>query len=189
MARSPKLKLFRTAIGFHDAYVAAPSRAAALRAWGSDKDLFARGAAEEVQPSEMPDAMAEPGTVLRRLRGTAAEQVAALPSDRPKRPRKPAEPVPAPRPTKRPGKPPPDRPRPPRPSRADLEAAEQALRSAREAHAREQAALRAEEQALARRRRALVEDQEAEEARLETQRSDADRRYRELLEAWHRKVD
>ena len=35
-----KLKVFRTAIGFHDAYVASPSRAAALRAWGADTDLF-----------------------------------------------------------------------------------------------------------------------------------------------------
>ena len=38
-----KLKVFRTPIGFHDAYVAAPSRAAALRAWGADTDLFSTG--------------------------------------------------------------------------------------------------------------------------------------------------
>ncbi len=34
MAR--KLKVFRTPAGFHDAYVAAPSRKAALAAWGAD---------------------------------------------------------------------------------------------------------------------------------------------------------
>eukprot|EP01035_Chromulina_nebulosa_P046785 gene46785-63390_t len=43
-----QLKVFRTPIGFHDAYVAAPSRKAALQAWGSDADLFARGMAEIV---------------------------------------------------------------------------------------------------------------------------------------------
>ena len=44
-SRKRRLKVFRTAIGFHDAYVAAPSRKAALEAWGTDKDLFARGVA------------------------------------------------------------------------------------------------------------------------------------------------
>ena len=43
-----KLKVFRTPTGFHDAYVAAPSRKAALAAWGAEADLFARGTAEEV---------------------------------------------------------------------------------------------------------------------------------------------
>ena len=42
-----KLKVFRTPIGFHDAYVAAPSQKAALQAWGTDTDLFARGVALE----------------------------------------------------------------------------------------------------------------------------------------------
>ena len=75
----PKLKVFRTPIGFHDAYVAAPSRAAALRAWGSDKDLFARGIAEEVtDPALTAEPLAQPGTVFKRSRGTADEQVAAL---------------------------------------------------------------------------------------------------------------
>jgi hypothetical protein len=46
MARASKLKVYRTAAGFHDAYVAAPSQKAALAAWGSDHDLFARGGAE-----------------------------------------------------------------------------------------------------------------------------------------------
>ena len=35
MARTGRLKVFRTSIGFHDAYVAAPSRKAALEAWGA----------------------------------------------------------------------------------------------------------------------------------------------------------
>ena len=46
MARA--LKVYRTPIGFHDAYVAAPSQKAALAAWGADANLFARGSAEQV---------------------------------------------------------------------------------------------------------------------------------------------
>ena len=34
MARKQKLNVYRTPIGFHDAYVAAPSQHAALLAWG-----------------------------------------------------------------------------------------------------------------------------------------------------------
>ncbi|MCP2775198.1 hypothetical protein, partial [Salmonella enterica] len=57
MPRAAKLKVYRTPIGFHDAYVAAPSQKAALQAWGSDADLFARGVAEQVAD---PALMEEP---------------------------------------------------------------------------------------------------------------------------------
>lgn len=64
------LKVFRTVTGFHDAYVAVPCRAAALRAWGAAKDLFARGVAEEVtEPALAAEALARPGVVIRRPRG------------------------------------------------------------------------------------------------------------------------
>ena len=53
MARTPRLKVYRMPIGFHDAYVAAPSRKAALAAWGSDADLFARGVAEQVDDPDL----------------------------------------------------------------------------------------------------------------------------------------
>jgi hypothetical protein len=46
VARTQKLKVYRTPIGFHDAYVAAPSKKAALEASGSDANLFVRGIAE-----------------------------------------------------------------------------------------------------------------------------------------------
>ena len=83
MARSSKLKVYRTPIGFHDAYVAAPSQKAALEAWGSDHDLFARGAAELVTDAALTAApLASPGTVVKRSRGTTAEQIAALPKDK-----------------------------------------------------------------------------------------------------------
>ncbi|KRB80910.1 hypothetical protein ASE00_18040 [Sphingomonas sp. Root710] len=125
MARA--LKVFRTSTGFHDAYVAAPSRAAALRAWGSDQDLFARGAAEQIDdPRLMAEPLAHPGVVIRTSRGSLEDQLAALPEDRP-RP-KPAASIaeapsaaPSPRPGTRPKKP------RPRPSRARLDRAEAAI--------------------------------------------------------------
>lgn len=80
MAKQRALKVYRTAIGFHDAYVAAPSQKAALEAWGSDKDLFGRGAAELVTDKKLAEAaLAQPGVVIRRPRGTTAEYLAALP--------------------------------------------------------------------------------------------------------------
>ena len=64
MARA--LKVYRTPIGFHDAYVAAPSRKAALEAWGSDHDLFATGAAELVTDPELTrEPLEKPGSVIR----------------------------------------------------------------------------------------------------------------------------
>ena len=77
--RKQKLKVFRTPIGFHDAYVAAPSQKAALEAWGADANLFARGEAEEVTEPKLAKAPLEhPGKVVKVLRGTKAEHLAAL---------------------------------------------------------------------------------------------------------------
>ena len=77
MAR--KLKVFRTPIGFHDAYVAAASRKAALAAWGADADLFARGTAEEVTDARlMAEPLKRPGEVIRVSRGDLAAQLNAL---------------------------------------------------------------------------------------------------------------
>ena len=79
MGSRKKLKVFRTPIGFHDAYVAAPSQKAALQAWGTDSDLFARGLAEQVaEPELMEEPLESPGKVIKRLRGTKEEQIAAL---------------------------------------------------------------------------------------------------------------
>lgn len=94
MTRRQKLKVFRTPAGFHDAYVAASSQKAALEAWGSDADLFARGIAEVVTDEELSrEPLENPGKVIKRLRGTAAEQLASLPPDRTRqrRPRSGAE--------------------------------------------------------------------------------------------------
>ena len=66
-----KLKVFRTSIGFDDAYVAAQSRKAALVAWGADTDLFAHGSAELVDdPRLTEEPLSRPGEVVRVRRGT-----------------------------------------------------------------------------------------------------------------------
>lgn len=79
MLMARKLKLFRTSAGFHDAYVAASSRKAALAAWGAHSDLFARGVAEEVDDAEtLLEAAKEPGKVLKRARGTPEEHLATV---------------------------------------------------------------------------------------------------------------
>src|SRR4051794_12137810 len=78
LAMARALKVYRTPIGFHDAYVAASSQAAALKAWGTDRNLFARGAAEIVTDPALTEApLADPGKVIKRLRGSADEQMAA----------------------------------------------------------------------------------------------------------------
>lgn len=67
----PKLKTFITEQGFFELAVAAPSRAAALRAWGMKHDLFAQHLAQESKErSVIAATMAQPGRVLRRPLGT-----------------------------------------------------------------------------------------------------------------------
>ncbi|MBW6527113.1 hypothetical protein KZ813_09710 [Sphingomonas sp. RHCKR7] len=187
MAR--KLKVFRTPAGFHDAYVAAPSRRAALVAWGADADLFARGVAEEVTDAAlMEEPLAHPGEVVRRSRGSAAEQLAALPPDRPKRARAAAaaEEEGPPRRGRAARAKAATKPPAPRPSRADLEAAEAALEQ-------EDARRRAEEKALAERQAALDRERreagrrhERERARLDAARERAAGAYAAAVEAWRR---
>lgn len=164
-----KLKVYRTAIGFHDAYVAAPSQKAALKAWGSAHDLFARGVAEQVDDPALAAApLAQPGAVIKRLRGSAAEQVAALPPD----------PAPAKAVLKAAGK----RPTPP-PDRAALDAAEAAIADMRARHAAEAAEIAAAEVALAARRRTLGDAHRREARKLEAARARAAARYARAREA------
>lgn len=117
------LKVFRTAIGFHDAYVAATSRKAALEAWGSATDLFAVGLAEQVTDEALiREPLAYPGTVIKRVRGTPAEHLEAakpLPPTKRRVVEDVVERRTSPRPAARKPK--------PRPSRAEIEAAEAAM--------------------------------------------------------------
>ena len=167
-----KLKVFRTPIGFHDAYVAAPSKKAATEAWGTDKNLFARGEAEEVtDPALTAEPLASPGTVIKRLRGTADEQIAALAPDVPE---------------KRPKAPKADKPKKPkpRPSRAALDAAEQALSEAEKRHREELRAIAEREAALERERKALQARYESERSKLERKLDAAREKYSEAISRW-----
>lgn len=156
MPKGRKLKVYRTPIGFHDAYVAAPSQQAALKAWGSDANLFARGIAQEVtDPALMIEPLAAPGQVIRRSRGDLAEQLAALPANAPEA--KPTK-------TKRAGKQPKPRPAP---SRARLEEAGQALTALLGKQRDEAAEIDRREAALKRERRELEARQAAERRELE----------------------
>lgn len=73
----PRLKVFCTTSGFYDHVVAAPSRPAALKAWGARTDLFSMGVARLVtDPKIEKKAMDRPGEVIRIKRsGGEAEFV------------------------------------------------------------------------------------------------------------------
>lgn len=186
--RGGKLKVFRTPIGFHDAYVAAPSQKAALEAWGAESNLFAQGIAEQVtEPELMADALERPGEVVKTLRGSAEEQLAAAGRDQRAR----AKDRPSPRPSpasgrggkEKPSRPAAKKPRP-RPSRAALDQAEQRLKQAEQEHRQALQALREEEEALAARRRQLEQDQARELGKLRAAREKARNSYQGAMTCW-----
>ncbi|WP_085217048.1 hypothetical protein [Allosphingosinicella indica] len=176
-----KLKVFRTPIGFHDAFVAAPSQKAALEAWGADSNLFTAGIADRVDdPALMAEPLANPGKVIRRVRGTLAEHVAALPeaSRSPER---------SPRTKKANSKteasPKPAKPKP-RPSRAALDRAEAALAVAGTSHQADLSRLRRKRAEIDREIRALEARQEREKAKLERAIDRARTTFERAMEAW-----
>ena len=73
MARpSGKLKVFQAQFGFFDSIVAAPSQAAALRAWNTNQNLFAQGLAKIITDEEaVASALKHPGIPLRRALGSS----------------------------------------------------------------------------------------------------------------------
>lgn len=173
---SPKpkaLKVFRTSIGFHDAYVAAPSKKAALEAWGSKKDLFARGAAELVEdPALTKAALASPGTVIKVSRGSVAEQLAALPKEprgTPKSIKATAEKVSEPQ---------------PRPDRGALDAVEAKIDKLLKAQEKQIAEIARREAELAAEKRKLIASQKKDMAALEKQRDERRRAYDAAIKAW-----
>lgn len=195
MARATKLKVYRTVAGFHDAYVAAPSQKAALEAWGSDRDLFARGIAELVtDPALTAEPLAAPGTVVKRSRGTTAEQIAALPDPQPDTPERDAStgrarakmpsPGSAGAKSKSPPKPPPRAKPNPKPSGTALDAAEETLAAVKADYAGRARALAAREAALTRERRAFDRDRAAALDAAQTARDDAQARYDAALRTW-----
>jgi hypothetical protein len=174
-----KLKVFRTPIGFHDAYIAAPSQKAALAAWGADSNLFARGVAEQVtDPGLSKEPLEQPGTVIKRLRGSAAEHIAALPRERTA---KAATPKPSPKSDAKRVRA--RKPKPP-PSRAALDAAEKDLSELTARHKAEKARLAKAEARLAEERRALDHAQAAEAATLEQKIARTRRDHDRAMAKW-----
>ena len=173
--RKGKLKVFRTPIGFHDAYVAAPSQKAALEAWGADGNLFAQGIAEQVTDRAlMEEALERPGEIIRKVRGSADEHFAAL--DRiAKRKDKPSARPPAAR-----------RDRAKKPSRDELDAAEEAIEGAEARHKSEVKEIDREIEALERKRRDLLRRQERERDSLTEERDAARSSYERAMRAWEK---
>ncbi len=87
-----RLKVFQAQFGFYDTVVAAPSQAAALRAWGIHQNLFASGDAKvTTDEAAVAAALEHPETPLRRAVGSSDPfqlEPASLPKapDPPKRP-------------------------------------------------------------------------------------------------------
>ena len=171
-----KLKVFRTPIGFHDAYVAAPSQKAALEAWGADSNLFAQGIAEPVDdPKLMEEPLANPGKVIKRVRGSADEHFAALGKGEKK---KEAGSRIKSGMTKKTTK------ARPKPSRDKLDAAEEALEKVEKKQRKKLREIDDELRALERRRRELQRKQEAERDALVEKRDRARSAYERAIEEW-----
>jgi len=172
----PRLKVYRTPIGFHDAYVAATSQKAALEAWGADANLFARGVAEIVaDPKLTKEALSQPGAVIRKARGTTAEHINALPKTKAKTPHAEAG--------KASSSARPPRCSPPRPSREAMDQAERALTEADTRHSEERRIMVEREKALAAEKRKLDRDQQKELDRLQRAFDRAKAEYQRKLRA------
>ncbi len=173
--------MFRTPIGFHDAYVAAPSMKAALEAWGSSTNLFSQGAAEVVTDAKLTRApLARPGEVVRVPRGSEGEHFKALgrgetkqttdrPSPGPSREREGRK--------KRRGR---------RPSSAGVERAEAALARAEARHRESLEKLRAEAAEIDRKRREIERKHRGERERLTSELDEARENLRSATEEWAR---
>jgi hypothetical protein len=177
--RARKLKVFRTAIGFHDAYVAAPSQKAALEAWGADSNIFAQGIAEQVtDPDLMEEPLGRPGEVIKRLRGSHEEHVAALGKARPKSKAKAR---------KNPGTAPEAKSKPkprPKPNRAELDAAEEALEKTEKKQRKALRKIDEQIQRLEQERRDLLRKQERERDKLADEVERARSAYQRALHDW-----
>ncbi len=134
-AKAQRLKVFQAHLGFFDTVVAAPSQAAALRAWGTHQNLFADGQARiSEDPQAVAAALAHPEMPLKRAVGSTDPftlETVNLPTvpEAPKTSRPAAKTKPA-----APPKPPADR--------SALDAAEAALRALDAGRKAEEAELR-----------------------------------------------
>lgn len=164
-----KLKVFQTQLGFYDTVVAAPSQAAALRAWGVHQNLFASGEARiATDDTAIAAATAHPQTPLRRALGSDDPFVlepAGLPKvpDAPKKTAIRRDVKPKPTPAK------------PAADRSKLDAAEKALEQLEARRKREEADLRREQDQLEGRRdaaqRKYVEARKSAAAKVASERA------------------
>ena len=171
----PKLKVFRTSSGFHDSYVAAPSRAAALRAWGANTDLFAMGAAEQVTDAGlMAEPLAKPGEIVKRSRGSAGEHLSAAGKPKAKKTSDKAARI-------RKAKPP--------PSRTKLDKADRQLTEAELRYDRAREELDEEAKQLNEKRSKLRRKHEAEIEKQLARRDAAAKAHKEKVKAWQAATD
>ncbi len=155
-----RLKVFQAHIGFYDTVVAAPSQAAALRAWGVRRNLFADGHAGITDDAQAIEAaLAHPETPLRRAVGS--NDAFAL------EPRLPSIPHAAKKPATRAAEKVKAEPPPPaqRADRSALDAAEGALKKLDERRKREEAVFRRRQDKLG------AEREAAESAYLESRKA------------------
>ena len=157
----PRLKVFQTTSGIHDHVVAAPSRPAALKAWGARTDLFSMGVASEVTDARIKKkALENPGEVIRVSRSGGVER--ATPARR--------------KPAKR---------RAAKPSRKKLDAAEKRLEQLIAKQDAEVGAIDRELRRLERKRDQIVRShgraRSAAEQKLDQARDD----YESALEDWN----
>ena len=182
--RKQKLKVFVTPIGFHDAFVAAPSRKAALEAWGADANIFAQGIAEQVtDPKLMEEPLANPGKVIKRVRGSAEEHMAAADAASGKKKEDAGSRIESGMTKKvkaRSAKP------RPKPSRDELDAAEEALEKAEKKQRKKLREIDGELRALETKRRELQRKQEAERDKLSEKVERARSAYERALRGWEK---
>jgi colicin import membrane protein len=192
MAR--KLKTYQTSVGFFDLAIAAPSMAAALRAWGSETNLFQQGFAKETDdPAIVAATLAKPGVVLRRPVGSdgAFSEHAELPKE-----------LPVDKVTEKPAKPRATTREPPAQQVDDEAAREAALanereRTRRESERRKEEAAREKErkrrdQAIAKAETALEEakrDHEAKVEAIERDRAALERRSQAEDARWEKQKE
>jgi hypothetical protein len=169
---APRLKVYATRIGFHDAIVAAPNQKAALAAWDVRENLFQQERAEVTEePDAVEAALAHPGVVLRRPAGSDAPfaETPGLPE------------VPKLSTPKRAGKAKAAAPKTPKPDRRPLDEAEAAL-AAFDAEARDRMA------EIERRRRDLEVEARTAQRETEVERRRLEKARDRAREAYERQV-
>jgi hypothetical protein len=171
--RKQRLKVYSTPIGFHDALIAAPTQKAALEAWGADTNLFSQGSAHVVTDPKLTKVPLEnPGQVVKVLRGTEAEQLAALANQKPpKRTKAPKAEVVPKKPKKRPRK----------PSRAALTRAETALDKLEKRQSEQLRKLEKQQDALEKRIRDTRRRHERERDKAQARVEDARAKFNEAI--------